>query len=136
MRGSRMLKRGRRMAEELMTDSCTISSESKSAHPNPATAKHDVQSVKVYSGPCQFVAANTAVRETTSQARTVSEQGAVLKIPVDAPGSAEVAGGMFATVHFHSHDATAPPLRVRITGGHHQTHAVSRRLPVEVVTSG
>jgi len=134
MRGSRMLQRGRRMAEELMTDTCVISRETKSAHPNPATGKHEVTSVTVYAGICQLVAANTAVREATSQARTLAEQGAVLKIPIDAPGSAEVTGGMTATVLFDSHDPSSPPLSVRITGGHHQTLAVARRLPVEVTT--
>ena len=121
-------------AEQRMTDSCTISREVKAPRPNPATGKHDVELVEVYAGICEFVAANTAVREVTSQARVVTEQGAVLRIPVDAPGSAAVAGGMVAEVRLGSHDASSPPLRVRVTGGHRQTFAVSRRLPVEVTT--
>jgi hypothetical protein len=122
----------RRRAELRLTDTCTISREVKAPRPNPATGKHDVELVKVYAGICEFVAANTAVREVTSQGRVVTEQGAVLKIPVDAPGSAEVAGGMIAEVRLGSHDAASAPLRVRVTGGHRQTFAVSRRLPVEV----
>jgi hypothetical protein len=126
----------RRRAEARMTDACTISREVKAPRPNPATGKHDLELEQVYAGICEFVAANTAVHEVTSQSRTLTEQGAVLKIPVDAPGSAVVTDGMVATVTLGSHDATSAPLRVRVTGGHRQTFAVSRRLPVEVVSSG
>jgi hypothetical protein len=125
----------RRRAELRLTDTCTISSEVKAPRPNPATGKHDADLVEVYAGPCEFVAANTAVREVTSQGRDVVEQGAVLKIPVDAPGSAGTRSGQVAVVHL-ALDPDAAPLRVRITGGHHQTFAATRRLPVEVIASG
>lgn len=125
----------RRRAELRLTDTCTISREVKAPRPNPATGKHDVDLVEVYSGPCEFVAGNTAVREVNSQGRELTEQGAVLKIPVDAPGSAATGSGQIAVVYL-ALDPDAAPLRVRITGGHHQTFAASRRLPVEVVASG
>ena len=64
------------------------------------------------------------------------QQGAVLKLPVTAAGSSAVRAGDIATVRLSSHDTTSPPVVVRVGGGHHQTLAVARRIPVEEVSSG
>ena len=126
----------RRRAELRMTDSCTVVRETRSEDPDPATGKHATTSTTIYNGPCEFVAANTAVHEVTSAGRPVAEQGATLRVPVDHEGSAQISSGDTATVHLSSHDTTAPPLVARVGGTHQQTFAASRRLPVEVVTRG
>lgn len=124
----------RRRAEARMTDSCTIVAEIRSEDPDPVTGKHASKRQVIYDGLCEFVAANTAARDATSAGRPVVEQGATLRLPVDAPGSAAVQPGHEATVRLESHDPTSPPLVVRVGGGHRQTFAASRRLPVEVVS--
>jgi len=117
-----------------MVDTCVISREVRSARPDPQTAKHTIEHVPIYWGKCEYVAANTAVRETESQGRQVVEQSAQLRIPVDAPGSAECAEGMNATVVLSTHDSATAPLEVRVTAGHHQSFAASRRLPVKEIS--
>ena len=126
----------RRRAETRMTDECTVDRETRSEDPDPLTGKHATVRTRVYAGPCEFVAANTAARDTSSAGRPVVEQGATLRLPVDREGSARVGPGDTATVQLSSHDATALPLVVRVGGTHQQTFAASRRLPVEVVTRG
>ncbi len=93
-------------------------------------------STPVYSGPCEYVAANTQARSVSSGGRDLVQQGAVLKLPVTAPGSANVRAGDVAIVTLSSHDATTTALTVRVSGGHHQTVAVARRIPVEEVSRG
>jgi hypothetical protein len=134
MPSSTMRAIARRRAEVRMTDMCVVSREVRSSRPDPATAKHTVTLVPVYWGICEYVAANTAARETEQQGRQRVEQGAQLRIPVDAPGSAECGEGMVATVLLSTHDAGSAPLEVQVTAGHHQTFAVSRRLPVKEVS--
>lgn len=124
----------REQAESRMRDSCVIFSSSSSEDPDPATGKHAIVTVTVYEGPCEYKAADVAVRETTSAGREVVEQSALLKIPVGAPGSAAVAAGMRATVTLTAQDSAV--IEVRIKGGHRQSYATARRLPVEEVGSG
>lgn len=127
-----------RRREELgMTDTCTITRPTtNSADPDPTTGKTPVVSTPVYSGPCEFVAANTEARNVESGGRDLVQQGAVLKLPVAAAGSAAVRAGDIAIVTLSSHNPTSPPVTVRVGGGHHQTLAVARRIPVEEVSSG
>ncbi len=127
-----------RRREELgMTDSCTVRRVATStADPDPTTGEMPVASTVVYTGSCEYVAANTEARTVESGGRDLVQQGAVLKLPVAAAGSAAVRAGDVATVTLSSHDATTPPVIVRVRGGHHQTLAVSRRIPVEEVNRG
>jgi hypothetical protein len=136
MVSSTYLATARRREELGMTDTCTIVRPTKSGDPDPTTGKTPTASVPVYSGPCEYVAANTEARAVGSGGRDLVQQGAVLKLPVAAAGSATVRAGDVATVTLVSHDPTSPPLTVRVSGGHHQTVAVSRRIPVEEVTGG
>ena len=136
MRAQAMLRRGKRLARELMQDICTVSAESRSEDPDPITGKHTTTITRIYSGPCEMVAAGTVPRETTSAGRTVVEQGAQLRVPVDDPDAARIRPGHIAFVTLGSHTPQPPPIRVRVTAEHEQTFAVSRRLPVEVVSRG
>jgi hypothetical protein len=125
----------RRREEQGMTDTCVIVRATTSGDPDPATGKTPVVSTPVYSGPCEYVAANTEARSVGSGGRDLVQQGATLKLPVDAPGSAAVRAGDQATVTLSSHDTTAPPVVVRVSGGHHQSLAVARRIPVTEVSN-
>lgn len=136
MRAQAMLRRGKRLARELMQDSCTVTVERRSEDPDPITGKHETTSTVIYDGPCEFVAAGTVPRETTSAGRQVVEQGAQLRVPVDDPAAAGIQPGHVALVTLTSHTPTPAAIKVRVTAGHEQTFAVSRRLPVEVVSRG
>lgn len=126
----------RRREEAGMTDTCTITRSTTSGDPDPTTGETPVASKPVYSGPCEYVAANTEARTVGTGGRDLVEQGAVLKLPVDAAGSSDVRPGDRAVVTLSSHDATSDPVLVRVDGGHHQTLSVSRRIPVTEVLRG
>jgi hypothetical protein len=136
MVSSTYLAIARRREEAGMTDSCTITRATTSGDPDPTTGTTPVASTPIYSGPCEYVAANTEARTVGTGGRDLVEQGAVLKLPVEAAGSAAVRPGDHAVVTLNSHDTTSDPVLVRVDGGHHQTVAVSRRLPVTEVLRG
>lgn len=125
----------RRREEQNMTDTCTIRAQTSSGDPDPATGKADAATTTIYNGRCEFVAANTQARSVDSAGRGLVQQGAVLKLPVDAPGSALVHAGHIATITLSSHDPTSLPITARVSGGHQQTLAVARRIPVEVTSN-
>lgn len=127
----------RRGEEAGMVDSCRIVKKTTAGgDPDPATGKRAGTEGLVYEGPCEYVAANTQIRTFESVGRVLSEQGAVLKLPIAAVGSADVRSDMIATITIAGLDPAVPVVRARITGDHTQTLAVSRRFPVEVQTRG
>jgi len=115
-----------------MIDTCTIRAVARGVDPDPATGLPPASAGVIYDGPCEFVAANTQARSVDSAGRDVVEQGAVLKLPVDAPGSDAVRAGHIATVRVAALDHRT--IDVRVVGDHTQTYAASRRLPVEVTS--
>jgi hypothetical protein len=126
----------RAQAESKMVDSCTIVADIESGDPDPATGKPNVTRTTVYAGKCEFKAGDTQARSVASGGRDLVQQGAVLKIPVEATGSCDVQAGHEATIVLATFDATSPPIIARISGGHRQTSATARRLPVEVTGNG
>lgn len=126
----------RRREEQNMTDSCVITGTTTSGDPDPATGKPAASTSTIYEGICEFIAANTEARTVDSGGRALVQQGAVLKLPVDAPGSADVHAGHVATITLSSHDETSAPIVAQVGGKHAQTLAVSRRIPVEVISNG
>ncbi|PPF56087.1 hypothetical protein C5B94_03975 [Clavibacter michiganensis] len=129
MPSASQLARARRAVEAQMTDTCRIVGTTRSAQPDPDTGKHTVTELVAYEGPCQFVAANTAVRVVEAAGQQVVLQGAVLKVPVK--GSERVRDGHTATITYASHDDQMATVKVRIEGTHHQTSATARRFPVK-----
>lgn len=134
-RASTML-RGRKFAEAGMTDACVISRATTSRDPDPATGKPTTTSAAVYSGRCELVAADTEARDIDSAGRDLTQQGAVLKVPVDEGGSAGITAGDTVVVTLINNGEEPTVIRARVSGGHHQTSAVSRRIPLEVTSNG
>lgn len=130
------LARGRKFAEALMTDTCVISRKETARDPDPATGKREETSTPIYTGACEFVAADTQARSTESAGRELTQQGAVLKIPVAEAGSELVTAGDEAVVTLRNNGITTSTVTARISAGHHQTAAIERRLPVEVTSNG
>lgn len=121
----------RRREEAGMLDTCTIREVPRGGDSDPRTGLPPATAGPlIYEGPCEYVAANTQARSLDSSGRKVVEQGAVLKLPIDAPGSAAVRAGHEAEVRIQTLDHRT--IVVRIAGDHTQTYAASRRLPVEV----
>ncbi|WP_242089248.1 DUF6093 family protein [Curtobacterium sp. DN_7.5] len=126
----------RAAAESKMVDSCTIVEVTTSGDPDPATSLPAETRTTIYAGKCEYRAADTQARSVDSGGRQLVQQGATLKIPVDAPGSASVRVGHVATISLATNDPTASPVVVTVSGTHQQTYATARRLPVEVTSSG
>lgn len=119
-----------------MVDTCTIVAITTSKDIDPATGKAKVTRTIVYAGRCEFKAADTQARSVASGGRQLVQQGAVLKLPVDAPGSADVRAGHEATVTLVTNDPASAPLIAAVSAGHHQTYSTARRIPVEVTSDG
>lgn len=119
-----------------MVDTCVIRRATRTGDPDPDTGQTSGNSTVIYDGPCEYRAADTQARSVASGGRQLVQQGAVLKVPVDAPGSAEVRVGDTGTIRLATNDPTAAAVVVTISGTHAQTYATARRLPVEVTSSG
>lgn len=126
----------RAAAESKMVDSCTIVAITATGDPDPVTSLPSEERITIYAGKCEYRAADTQAQSVESGGRQFVQQGAVLKIPVNAPGSAAVAVGNVATVTLAMNDPTAAPVVVTVVGTHRQTYATARRLPVEVTSNG
>lgn len=132
------MARGRQFAETGMSDHCVITRTrvSPDTDPDPATGQPPSSTDTIYAGRCEFIAADTEARDITSAGRPVTQQGAVLKLPVDSDGSALIAAGDVFVATLTQNGPDPIVVRGRVGGGHHQTAAVSRRIPVEVSSSG
>ncbi len=126
----------RAAAESKMVDTCTIVEITTSGDPDPETSLPAKTRTTVYEGRCEYRAADTQARSVESAGRQLVQQGAVLKIPVDALGSAAVRVGHIATITLATNDPASAPVVVTVSGTHQQTYATARRLPVEVTSSG
>jgi hypothetical protein len=127
---------GRKFAEAGMTDQCLIARVTTSGDPSPVTGKPTSTTTRIYFGPCELVAADTEARDIESAGRDLVQQGAVLKLPIDAAGSADVAPGDTATVTLGANGPAPVTVKGNVAAGHHQTSAVSRRIPIEVLSNG
>lgn len=132
MRAARMLVRGRRLAEELMTDSCVAGTEVRSSQANETTGKYDLIFTALYTGPCQFKAGTTGVGEIDAQGQLLIEQDSVIKFPI-------ATSGMLGKDHivYMTGSLTDPALigvKARIKGPFTASSTTARRFAVEVTT--
>lgn len=132
MRGSRMLERGRRMAEELMTDTCQIGTEKLGTDLDPETNERVVEFTSIYDGPCELKAAANDVREIDAAGQDLAEQGTVLKLPIAT--SAGVKRNMIVKITGSATDPGLVGVRARIQAPSSGSRTVSRRFKVEVTS--
>lgn len=132
MRGSRMLERGRRMAEELMTDTCEIGVETIGPELDPMTNDRRRHFTSVYSGPCELKAAANDVREIDAAGQALGEEGTVLKLPVAT--STVVRRNMIVRITASETDPGLVGVRARVQGPSSGSRTVSRRFKVEVTS--
>jgi hypothetical protein len=127
-----MLVRGRRLAEELMTDSCVAGTEVRSSQANQTTGKYELVFTALYTGPCQFKAGTTGVGEIDAQGQLLIEQDSVIKFPI-------ATSGMLGKNHvvYMTGSETDPALigvKARIKGPFTASSTTARRFAVEVTT--
>lgn len=123
------LTRGRRAAEALMVDSCTVRRVSGTST-NTTTGAVTPTYSTVYTGKCkvQQGGAQAGTPEAGDHAFTV--QGLQLHLPV---GAGPVAVGDVVTVTASAHDAQLVNRQFRVTAEHHKTWATAQRIPIEEV---
>jgi hypothetical protein len=131
MRAARMLVRGRRLAEELMVDSCIIVSRSGGTVMNEETGEYEAVETAVYAGACKFSAGTVGVQEIDIQGQQRIEQEATLALPVDAPGSGDVDRDHVARITDCKLDPALVGVELRIVTPHRQSYATARRFRVE-----
>lgn len=132
MRGSRMLERGRRMAEELMTDECEIGTEKLGPDLVPGTNERERRFTAVYIGPCEFKTAANDVSEIDAAGQSLAEQRTVLKLPVAT--STAVKKGMVVKITASATDPGLVGVRARVQAPSSGSRTVSRRFKVEVTS--
>lgn len=132
MRGERMLRRGRAMADSLMQSTCRIRRAGEPVK-NRETGQVLPAWTTVYEGPCRVRFPSSQPREVDQAGQRFAEQSPTVWLPVDVSGvRVDDVGEILANPH-------APGdvgLTFRVAGVHAQTHSTSRRLPVEVLSHG
>lgn len=127
----RMLKRGQRLIESLMTDTWVGTRGATAGEFNDETGEWSTSSVEVYRGPGRLRAANVQGQRVDEQGVTVTLSDARLSLPVATSAGVRV-DDVFVCVA--SEEPTMVGARVRVTDIHWQTHSTARRLQVEVAS--
>lgn len=121
---------GRAIAESLMIDACVVSGGEETVFNEETLEWETVESI-VYEGICELKFGNTAVRELDAAGQILTEQSAILKLPVDTSGA--VREGHTATITDCVNDPSMVGHKFQVEGGHYRTYATSRRFPIKEV---
>lgn len=117
-------------AQGRMLDTCTVTRVTGKTQ-NPTTKLYTPTTVTVYSGPCEVKQEARSVESSTGPGQVETVQRAMLKLPVS--GSEGVRDGDDVLI-----DTSVSPglagLRAKVRGGHYQSAASARRIPIEVLT--
>lgn len=123
---------GRRAAEALMVDVCTITHGTGAATLNETTGRRTLTTSTVYSGPCRVQVPQAQPQTSDVAERSATVQQLTISIPVTATG---VAVGAVVTVTASALDPELAGRVFRVSGVHHKTHATARRLACEETTA-
>ncbi|MEV4521471.1 DUF6093 family protein [Micromonospora tulbaghiae] len=126
-----LLARGRAAAEALMTDECVIRRDGGTTY-DPETGYPTESTSQVYAGKCRV-----QQQSASAGAREVGEAAVLLlRLEVQVPMSVVgVQADDVVEVTASRHDVELVGRRFRVRDLFHKTHATSRRLGVEEVTS-
>jgi hypothetical protein len=122
---------GRRFTEALMTSKCVIRRNGEPVF-SDETGDYESVSSTVYDGICKVKFGGTQASEVDGQSQDLTEQDAILSLPVI--GSAGLTVNDVAEITENPMDPDLVGELFRITGIHAQTYATARRFSVEVVT--
>ena len=123
---------GRRHAEALMVDACTVTQRTGVGTLNETTGAVTTPTATVYTGKCRVQSAQPQPRTAEVVERTATMQGLTVSIPVSATA---VRVGAVVQITASALDAELVGSRFLVTGVHHKTHATARRLQCEEATA-
>lgn len=126
------VRAGRRAAEALMVDACTIEHRTTASALDETTGRVTRSATTVYTGPCRVQSAQAQPREVEVAGRTSTTQTLTVSIPVAAAG---VRVNAVVTVTASLLDPSLVGRRFRVAGLLHKTHATAQRLQVEEVVA-
>lgn len=127
---------GRRQAEALMESTCAIT-RTTPADPavDPETGLNNPPVVTtVYAGMCRLRFPFVRPEQALAAGQQLAKERGILSIPMDAPGSGNVTTNDIATITVNPLDSGSVGQKFRVMGPFTETHATSRRLPVEVTS--
>lgn len=133
MRGQRMIRRARDLAESLMQSTVQIRRKTGTTR-DEDTGQLVPTWVVVYEGPGRVRFGNSQPRDLDASGQRVVEQSPVVSLPISTSAGVHVDDE--GEVLSNPADPGIVGLRFRIAGLHAQTHASARRFPVEVFTYG
>lgn len=125
---------GRRQAEALMGSTCAIT-RTTPADPavDPETGLNNPPVVTtIYAGKCRLRFPFVRPEQALAAGQQLAKERGILSLPMD--GSAGVTTNDIATITANDLDAGSVDMKFRVMGPFTETHATSRRLPVEVVS--
>jgi hypothetical protein len=131
-RAERLVMRGRAQIERLMVDTCIIDRKTGSVL-DEATGKYIDTYATVYEGPCRVQDSGLAGHQVDAGERPVELQTRTLQVPMAVTG---VKVDDRVRITACKLDSDLVDRTFRIADLMHKTHATSRRLPIEEVTSG
>ena len=129
MRQQKMLRTGRRMAEERMTETCMIGVEQEGSTLDPDTEQYRVEFVASYTGPCRFKEAGGAAGEINAAGQILIEQDSELSVPLMT--SLAVRKGMTVLITASTTDPALVGVRARIKRKSASSQRTARRFAVE-----
>lgn len=130
MRVETLLRRGRRAAERLMVDTCTIARGSGEQVFDPVTGSYEPSVSEVYGGKCRL-------QTTRSQASNPEAGEAVFtveRVELQVPFGVAFEVGDIATFTASKHNPSLVGNQYRVTALSEKTHGTAQRLNVEVVS--
>lgn len=126
------LATGRRLADSMMVDACTITRTTGAGAQSETTGRITPTTSTVYTGPCQVRMPQNAAETPEVGNRTATVQQAIVKVPVAV---VEVAIGDVVTVVSSAHDAELVGRTFRVGALHHKTFSTARKLVVDEITA-
>lgn len=125
---------GRRQAEALMESTCAIT-RTTPADPavDPETGLNNPPVVTtIYSGKCRLRFPFVRPEQALAAGQQLAKERGILSIPME--GSANVTTNDIAIITDNPLDTGSVDQKFRVMGPFTETHATSRRLPVEVTS--
>ena len=130
-----VLERGRRAAEAIMSDACTIARPGARGAFNATTGTYaDSDESAVYSGKCRIQSSNVLdPRSPEFGGREITTQEVTVSVPMSAEG---IEVGDEVTVTACEFDSEMVGRSLKVEGLVIKSHSTARRLRCEVVTDG
>lgn len=131
------LANGRRAAESLMVDSCTLRRKTGEVLDEDPQSPTYLQMIPtwdvVYTGKCRVQITASVTREPDAGGREWSVQSLVLQLPVESSTGVKIDD--VATIDAATNDPALAGRELQVVQDFTKTHATSRRLQCEEVTA-